>query len=799
MSFPFKEFEPQWQKKWAEAKIFEAKIDRSKPKYYVLDMFPYPSGSGLHVGHVEGYTASDIICRYKRCQGFNVLHPIGWDAFGLPAEQHAIQTGIHPEITTRQAIANFTRQLKMLGFSYDWSREVSTCDPKYYKWTQYIFTILYKKGLVYQKEMPVNWCPELKTVLANDEVVDGKSQRGGHHVEQRQMKQWMLKITDYAERLLTDLNKIDWHERTKEGQRNWIGKSDGLQGRFKIKDSTEEIEIFTTRPDTMFGVTFMVLAPEHELVDKITTKEHRDAVLAYKKKTVSKLEIDRQAATEKTGVFTGAYAIHPVNNQLVPIWIADYVLMDYGTGAIMAVPGHDERDFEFATKFKLPIVQVIDGGEMPYFGEGPCVNSEFINGLQKEEAIKKIISFFEEKKIGSAKTEYKLRDWLFSRQRFWGEPFPVIHFEKSGTQVVADDELPVVLPQVKDYEPSETGEAPLSKADPKWLHVEKNGEKGRRETDTMPGSAGSSWYFLRYTDPKNDNAICSKEAENYFMPVDLYLGGAEHTVGHLLYARFWQKVLFDEGLVSHDEPFQRLVHQGMILGEDGEKMSKSRGNTVNPDEVVGNYGADALRVYEMFMAPLERDKPWSNHGLVGVYKFLAKVWRLVHDERGEKLIVDDAEPSLDLVRLAHRTIKKVTEDIEKLAFNTAISQMMIFVNELTKAKSRPQSLVKPFIQCLAPFAPHIAEEIWAQMGEEGFVSTAKWPEYDAELAKSETVTIAIQVNGKTRDKLEFEADVEEEVVLEEAKKINLIKNSLSEGKVIRKVIFVKNRILNVIL
>lgn len=807
MSYPFREIEPKWQSRWDEAKLFETKLDRSRPKYYILDMFPYPSGAGLHVGHVEGYTASDIIARYKRTRGFNVLHPMGWDAFGLPAEQHAIQTGIHPEITTQKAITTFRRQLKAVGFSYDWSREISTCDPRYYKWTQSIFTLLYKRGLAYQKEMPVNWCPALKTVLANEEVVDGKSERGGHPVEKRKMKQWMLKITAYAERLLNDLDKNDWHERTKDGQRNWIGRSEGLEGEFAIKSHPEKLKIFTTRPDTIFGVTFMVLAPEHPLVDHITTSEYKTQVADYKVKAARKSEVDRQAAAEKTGIFTGAFAINPVNKQEIPIWISDYVLMDYGTGAIMAVPGHDERDFEFAKKFDLPVTRVIasstpletSGGELPYSGDGICVNSAFIDGLAKTAAIEKVLRFFENEKLGKRQVQYKFRDWLFSRQRFWGEPFPIAHFP-SGMRMVPLSELPVTLPQISDYEPSETGEAPLSKAPVEWLKVKdaKTGEVGTRETDTMPGSAGSSWYFLRYADPRNDDAPFSKEAQDYFLPVDLYMGGAEHTVGHLMYARFWQKVLFDEGLVSHEEPFKKLVHQGMILGEDGEKMSKSRGNVVNPDDVIADYGADSLRVYEMFMGPLERDKPWSQNGLVGVSKFLNKVWRLLHREDETTLFIDDSMPDEALLRLTHKTIKKVTHDIEAMAFNTAVSQLMIFVNEVSRLSVRPRSIIKPFLQCLAPFAPHITEELWAKIGEKGFISVAPWPSFDEKLAKSDKVTMAVQINGKVRAKLEFDADLEEAQVMTEVKNLPYVQKMLSENQTVKKTIFVKNKIINLI-
>jgi leucyl-tRNA synthetase len=799
MAYPFREIEPKWQKQWDEAKLFECKIDPNRPKYYILDMFPYPSGSGLHVGHVEGYTASDIIARYKRARGFNVLHPMGWDAFGLPAEQHAIQTGTPPEVTTAQAIANFKRQLRSLGFSYDWTREISTCDPKYYKWTQFIFTKLFERGLAYQKEMPVNWCPKLRTVLANEEVVDGKSERGGHPVEKRLMRQWMLKITAYAERLLKDLDQNDWHERTKDGQRNWIGRSEGLEGEFGIKGRPEKLKIFTTRPDTIFGVTFMVLAPEHPLVDAVTTAAQRGDVTAYKDKAARKSDLDRQAAADKTGVFTGAFAINPVNGAELPIWISDYVLMDYGTGAIMAVPGHDARDYEFARKFDLPIVRVIDGGELPYEGDGACVNSSFIDGLDKAQAIAKIVAFFEDKKIGNRHVQYKFRDWLFSRQRFWGEPFPVVRTQH-GIKALPLKDLPVTLPSVADYQPTESGEAPLAKAPESWLKAKdpETGESATRETDTMPGSAGSSWYFLRYVDPQNDAEPFSFAAQDYFMPVDLYLGGAEHTVGHLMYARFWQKVLYDEGLVSHPEPFKKLVHQGMILGEDGEKMSKSRGNVVNPDDVVVNYGADALRVYEMFMGPLERDKPWSQNGLVGVYKFLNKVWRLCHAEDETTLAVDGSVPSPEMLRLTHQTIKKVTLDLESLAFNTAVSQLMIFVNEMGKHATRPLAVIKPFLQCLAPFAPHVAEEIWQKIGETGFVSVAPWPAFDPALAKSDTVTIAVQVNGKTRAKLDFDADAEQGAVEAAAKLVPSVHKALEEGQPLKKVIFVKNRIINLI-
>ncbi len=792
MAYPHLEIEQKWQEKWSSDQIFEVSENHSKPKYYVLDMFPYPSSQGLHVGHPEGYTASDIVTRYKRAKGFNVLHPMGFDAFGLPAEQYAIQTGVHPAITTNEAIENFRRQLKALGFSFDWSREVSTCDPKFYKWTQYIFTILYEKGLAYQKEVPVNWCPALRTVLANEEVVDGKSERGGHPVERVPMKQWMLKITEYAERLIQDLDKVDWPERTKEGQRNWIGKSEGAQMSFSLKGVDEVLDIFTTRPDTIFGVTFMVIAPEHPLVDKIVTSECRDEVSKYKSFASKKSEIDRQANTDKTGVFTGGFCVHPFTGKDIPIWISDYVLMSYGTGAIMAVPGHDERDFEFATKFSIDILRVIDGGDLPYGGEGKLVNSDFLNELRaKPDGIQKAIDEIEKKGIGKRHVTYKLRDWLFSRQRYWGEPFPIIHFPNGELKTIDKNELPVLLPQVADYEPSPSGESPLAN-NAEWIQY--NG--GRRETDTMPGSAGSSWYFLRYTDPHNNDEPFSKEAESYWMPVDLYIGGPEHTVGHLLYSRFWQKVLFDAGLVTHDEPFKKLLHQGMILGEDGEKMSKSRGNVINPDVVIEKYGADSLRVYEMFMGPIDKDKPWSDTGLEGVRRFLDRVWRLAFDEEG-RIQLKSGSLSEENNRLLHKTIKKVTEDIESMSFNTAISQMMIFVNELYKSDLRSLEAVKTLSQLLMPFAPHFAEELWLRLGGEGYVSLSDWPSYNPELVVDEKVVLGVQVNGKMRGKIEIAPDAEEEIALHLAKQVTAVQNAM-DGKNLFKTIYKPGRILNLL-
>tara|TARA_Y100000782_G_scaffold2206_1_gene2224 strand:- start:63592 stop:65871 length:2280 start_codon:yes stop_codon:yes gene_type:complete len=757
-------------------------------------MFPYPSSTGLHVGHPEGYTATDIVSRYKRSKGFNVLHPMGYDAFGLPAEQYAIKTGIHPKVTTDEAIVNFRKQLKMLGFSYDWEREISTCDPKFFKWTQFIFKKLYEKGLAYQKEVAVNWCPALKTVLANEEVVDGKSERGGHPVFKKPMKQWMLKITEYAEQLIEDLDKVDWPERTKEAQKNWIGKSVGARIEFAVENFDKNIEVFTTRPDTLFGASFMVLAPEHPFVEQITSESQKAAVADYKVLASQKSEIDRQANQEKTGCFTGAYAIHPITKEQVPVWISDYVLMGYGTGAIMAVPAHDERDFEFASKFDISIKRVVEGeGDLPFSGEGKMINSDFLNGLDKAEAIAKMIEYAEENSFGEKQVQYKLRDWLFSRQRYWGEPFPVVHYPNGDLKLVPDNELPVLLPEVADYEPSDSGESPLGNAK-EWRDLD---DGGFRETDTMPGSAGSSWYFLRYCDPHNDSEAFSFEAQDYWMPVDLYLGGPEHTVGHLLYSRFWQKVLFDAGLVSHVEPFQKLIHQGMILGDDGEKMSKSRGNVVNPDDIVNEYGADALRLYEMFMGPLEKDKPWSNQGVQGVRRFLERIYRLVFDEQTGELVAEDIEVSEDLKKSLHKTIKKVTEDIEALSFNTAISQMMILTNDLYKAKQKPKALLKDLSVLLMPFAPHLAEEIWKALGGEGYASKAEWPSYDESLVKEDTVSIGVQVNGKMRGSIELSLEATEDQAVAAAKEIATVQNAIGEAE-IRKVIYRAGKILNII-
>lgn len=791
------DIENKWKKKWADQNAFKAENHSQKPKYYALDMFPYPSGSGLHVGHIASYTPADVLSRYKRCRGFNVLHPMGYDAFGLPAEQYAIQTGIHPAITTEKAIQSFRNTMQNFGFSFDWSREISTCDPKYYKWTQFIFTKLWEKGLAYQKEVPVNWCPALRTVLANEEVVDGKSERGGHPVVRLPMKQWMLKITDYAERLLQDLETVDWPERTKEGQRNWIGKSEGALVQFKVDGTQDSFPVFTTRPDTLFGVTFMVLAPEHPLVKKITPTNRKSEVDAYVEKSARKLEVERKAATEKSGVALGASAIHPITGEKIPIWISDYVLMEYGTGAIMAVPGHDARDFEFAQKFQLPVKRVLKSDtELPFEGDGTLVNSQFLDGLNKNQGIQKMIAFISDKGLGEKLVQYKLRDWLFSRQRYWGEPFPMVRYPEKGLQALPANELPVLLPEVADYQPSEQGEAPLAR-NKAWVdYTSSQGEKGTRETDTMPGSAGSSWYFLRFTDPHNDQAPFSFEAQKYWMPVDLYVGGPEHTVGHLLYARFWQKVLFDVGLTSHSEPFKKLAHQGMILGTDGEKMSKSRGNVIPADEIREKMGADALRTFICFMGPLDKDKPWSPTGIEGVRRFLDRIERLALKNDGT-LNVTDTELSTELEKLLHKTIKKVTEDIEAMSFNTAVSTMMIFVNELYKHNCQSKKALLPLTQLLMPFAPHLAEELWEKMGGQGFVSLATWPTFKPELCVDDLITMGVQVNGKMRGTIEIAPDASEEAALQSAFQVVTVQNAMN-GQKPKKVIYKAGKILNLI-
>ncbi len=794
------EIQEKWQKIWSDKKAYVAENNSAKPKYYALDMFPYPSGSGLHVGHIASYTPSDIVSRFKRANGFNVLHPMGFDSFGLPAEQYAIQTGVHPNITTEKAIDNYRATLQKYGFSFDWNREISTCDPSYYKWTQFIFLKLFEKGLAYQKEVPVNWCPALKTVLANDEIVDGKSERGSHPVVRVPMKQWMLKITDYAERLLNDLDKLDWPERTKEGQRNWIGKSEGSTVLFSVKDqpATDHLEVFTTRPDTLFGVSFMVLAPEHPLVQKIKTSSQAKLVDEYIAATSKKSEVDRKATTEKTGVFTGGFAINPISKIEIPIWIADYVMMDYGTGAIMAVPGHDERDFEFARKFDLPILRVLKSeADLPFTGDGELCNSDFLNGLSKAEAVKKMISYLEKNSLGKKQVNYRLRDWLFSRQRYWGEPFPILRDAGGNMTAVPLDELPVALPEVANYEPSDSGEAPLARNQDWVNYMSKSGEKYRRETDTMPGAAGSSWYFLRYTDPQNETEPFSKQAANYWMPVDLYVGGPEHTVGHLLYSRFWMKVLFDAGLVEVDEPFQKLAHQGIILAPNGERMSKSRGNVIPADQVAGSYGVDVMRVFICFLGPLDKDKAWSETGIDGVKRFLDRFYRLAVNEDSGAVVATDSVLSLEVEKSLHKTIKKITDDIKALSFNTAISQMMIYVNDLYKHECKSRKALLPLAQLLQPFAPHLAEEIWQQLGGQGLVVNATWPTYRPELCIDDTVTMGVQVNGKMRGTIEIALTTDEKIAVAEALKIATVTTALG-GKNPTKVIYKAGKILNLI-
>lgn len=789
--------EKKWQKRWLEEKTFRCDTsDFSKPKYYVLDMFPYPSGNGLHVGHPEGYTATDIIARKKRMEGYNVLHPMGWDAFGLPAEQFALQTGHHPAEFTKKNINHFREQIQSLGFSYDWDREISTADPSYYKWTQWIFTQLYKKGLAYVDEIPVNWCPELKTVLANEEVIDGKSERGGYPVIRKPMRQWVLKITAYAERLLKDLDEVDWPTSTKEMQRNWIGKSQGANVIFKIDGHDKEFTVFTTRCDTLFGATYCVMAPEHPFVSDITTPEQKEAVEAYQKLCQTKSDLERTDLNkDKTGVFTGAYAINPVNGKKVPIWISDYVLASYGTGAIMAVPAHDTRDYEFAKKFGIEIIPVLEGGnieEEAFTGDGVHINSEWLNGLNKEEAIAKMIQWLEENKVGEAKVTYKLRDWLFSRQRYWGEPIPIVHMEDGTMRTVDVDELPLELPATTNFKPSDTGESPLAHCTD-WLSVEIDGVKGTRETNTMPQWAGSCWYYIRYIDPKNDKAIGDPKLLEHWLPVDLYVGGAEHAVLHLLYARFWHKVLYDCGVVKSKEPFQKLFHQGMILGSNGEKMSKSRGNVINPDEIVASHGADALRVYEMFMGPLEAALPWSTTGLDGMRKWLERVNRF-YTEVAE--FTDENDHRLD--RVYHATVKKVTNDIDTLNFNTAISQMMIFINECYKTKTIYRPFAIGFLKMFACFAPHLGEELWATIfDQKDSITYEPWPTYDEAMLVDKTVTIVVQVNGKVRGKFEAAADAEEAKIQEQALQLENVQHQL-EGKTVRKVIVVKGKVVNIV-
>jgi len=849
--------EKKWQSYWLNQKTFKTPTDRTKPKYYVLDMFPYPSGSGLHVGHPEGYTATDIMARYKRTKGFNVLHPMGWDAFGLPAEQYAVKTGTHPRLTTEKNIERFREQLQAIGFSYDWDREVNTTDPNYFKWTQWIFLKLFEMGLAYEDEVAVNWCPELGTVLANEEVIDGKSEVGGYPVVRKPMRQWVLKITAYAERLLQDLDDLDWPESLKDMQRNWIGKSVGAEIDFAIEGyEAENIRVFTTRPDTLFGATYMVLAPEHHLVQKITTSEQQKAVEAYVEAAASKSDLDRQELSkEKTGVWTGAYAKHPVTGNPIPIWIADYVLVSYGTGAIMAVPAQDERDWEFAEAFDLPIVRTVQPEEgfegKAYTGDGPAINSDFLNGMNVIEAKQTMIEWLETNGVGTKAINYKLRDWLFSRQRYWGEPFPIIHTE-NGPVAIGEDQLPLELPEVDKYQPTGDGEPPLANAT-EWVETvdPSTGAPAKRETNTMPQWAGSCWYYLRYISPDWDGGPVDPDHERYWMPVDLYVGGAEHAVLHLLYARFWHKVLFDLGVVSTKEPFQKLVNQGMILGEmeytaaknggqwisidqaddtservsladdqvekkgdhfvvkgttfrveaRAHKMSKSRGNVINPDHIIEQYGADSLRLYEMFMGPLEQVKPWSTKGVDGVNRFLHRAWRLlIEEETGElKSSVQDVEASKEQQKVLHTAIKKVTEDIEAMRFNTAISALMIFVNDANAWKEMPISIAKDFVQLLAPFAPHIAEELWERLGHRQTLAYENWPKLDESWLVDDEVMYPVQINGKVRAELfvPSEQAMDKDGVLEKAKALEKIQGYL-EGHRIVKEIFVPKRIVNIV-
>jgi leucyl-tRNA synthetase len=906
-TYNFKAIEPRWQQYWEEHKTFRTPDTSDKPKFYILDMFPYPSGAGLHVGHPEGYTATDILARYRRMNGFNVLHPMGWDAFGLPAEQYAIESGTHPRETTEKNIVTFRRQIKMLGFSYDWDREVDTTDPSYFKWTQWIFLVLFdtwydaeqKRGrpiaelpipadvkakgdvavrayrdgkrLAYQIEAPVNWCPGLGTVLSNEEVIDGKSERGGHPVVRMPLRQWMLRITAYAERLLDDLALVEWSEAIKEMQRNWIGRSEGAEVDFKIAGSGNKcgtIRVFTTRPDTLFGATYMVLAPEHPLMDVITTPEQRASVQAYKEAAARKSDLERtELAKTKTGVFTGAYALNPMNDEPIPVWVADYVLISYGTGAIMAVPGQDERDWEFAEVFGLTIIRTVQpppGWEgKAYLGDGPAINSGFLNGLGVAAAKERTIEWLEEKGLGVRKVNYKLRDWLFSRQRYWGEPFPILHeLDRDGNptgvvEPLSPEELPLRLPDLADYKPSGRPEPPLGKATD-WLYVTRNGKRYKRETNTMPQWAGSCWYYLRYIDPQNDRAFCDPARERYWMPVDLYVGGAEHAVLHLLYSRFWHKVLFDRGHVHTPEPFMKLVNQGMILGEmeftgykDGKgnwirnyhqgmasnvpspitpvslredevekkgdnwvvkgtdnrvearayKMSKSRGNVINPDDVVNEYGADSLRLYEMFMGPLEATKPWSMRGVEGVFRFLNRVWRLFIDDRAEHMAlaeaVQDVEPDRETLRKLHQTIQKVTEDLDGMRFNTAIAALMELSNHLTKLTVRPRSVLEPFVLLLSPFAPHIAEELWETLGGNKTLAYEPWPRFDPNLTRADEIEVPVQINGKLRSKVTVAPDIDQAALQNIALADERVRELIGNKKIL-KVIVVPRKLVNIV-
>jgi leucyl-tRNA synthetase len=811
--YPFADVEPKWQAYWEEHATFRTTEDPKRAKFYCMDMFPYPSGAGLHVGHLEGYTATDIVSRFKRMRGFNVLHPMGWDAFGLPAEQYAVKTGIHPAKTTAENIATFRRQMKRMGLSYDWSREINTTDPGYYRWTQWIFLKLFERGLAYVADVPVNWCPGLGTVLANEEIVDGKSEVGGFEVVRRPMRQWVLKITAYADRLLDDLALVDWPTSTREMQKNWIGRSIGAEVDFPLDGVKGSLRVFTTRPDTLFGATYMVLAPEHPLVDVLTSAAQRAAVTAYREAAARKSDLQRQELDkEKTGVFTGGCAINPVNGERLQVWIADYVLMGYGTGAIMAVPGHDARDWAFARAFGLPIREVVAGGDVTReafvdLERGVALNSTTpdgsfsIDGLKADAAIARITAWLEQAGKGRRAVNYKLRDWLFSRQRYWGEPFPVLWVDGEAV-ALPEEQLPVRLPETDQFKPaatSENPESPLARLTA-WVNTTdpRSGKPARRESNTMPQWAGSCWYYLRYLDPANTHALVDPAKERYWMPVDLYIGGAEHAVLHLLYARFWHKVLFDIGVVSTPEPFMKLVHQGTVLGEDGSKMAKSVGNVVNPDEMVDRFGADAVRMYEMFMGPLEAMKPWNTRGVEGITRFLDRVWRLVVEEDGSPsraLSRDAAEP--EHLRVLHQTIRKVTEDLEALRFNTAISQLMVFVNELTPLDRRPRALIEPLVLMVAPFAPHLGEELWQRLGHKPSLAFAPWPAWDSSLVLDETVTLAVQVNGKLRATLELPRDIAQAQAQQAALADERIRRYV-DGAQIRKVIFVPNKLLNLV-
>ena len=804
MAYQHKEVEKKWQRFWEENQTFKTSSDHSKEKFFAMDMFPFPSGQGLHVGHPEGYTATDIVSRMKRMQGFNVLHPMGFDAFGLPTEEYAIKTGEDPRVVTAKNVKNFRRQMKTLGLSYDWSREVNTTDPKYYKWTQWIFEQLYKKGLAYEDEIMVNWAPDYNggTVVANEEIIDGKTERGGFPVYRVPMRQWALKITAYADRLLEDLDDVDWPDAIKEQQRNWIGRSIGASVNFKVKNSDAEVEVFTTRADTLFGATYLVLSPEHALVSEIVSDDQKEAIEAFKKSIASKSDLERTDLNkDKAGVFTGAYAINPMNGEELPIWIGDYVLASYGTGAIMAVPAHDTRDYEFAKKYDLPMRQVLAGGDIAdeaYTGDGEHINSGFLDGMGKQEAIDKAIAWLEEQGVGHKQVNYRLRDWIFSRQRYWGEPIPVIHWEDGEKTLVPEDQLPLRLPEVDNIMPSGTGESPLVNVDD-WVNVvDENGRKGKRETNTMPQWAGSSWYYLRYMDPHNDKEIVSPEAEAYWQNVDLYIGGAEHAVLHLLYARFWHKVLYDLGVVHTKEPFQKLANQGMILGENHEKMSKSKGNVVNPDDVVEQYGADTLRLYEMFMGPLEQSIAWSEDGLAGSRRWLDRVWRLFIDDddklRDHITTVNDHK----LDKIYNETVKKVTDDYEGLRFNTAISQMMIFINEAYKAENLPVEYVEGFIKLLNPIAPHMTEELWSYLHKDESVTYAAWPTFDESALVEDEIEIVLQVNGKVRGRLTIPADADRDKMTELALADEAVQKQLDGGQP-KKVIAVPGKLVNVVL